>query len=211
MYDLFEKLKSLSAKPTVTGTPEYLVVGLGNPEPKYDTTRHNAGFMAIDHIAAKVGCKVNQLKFKSLCGLCELEGKKVMLLKPTTYMNSSGEAVREASQFYKIPPERVLVLFDDISLPVGKLRIRKNGSAGGHNGLKSIISCLGSDQFPRVKIGVGAKPHPDYDLADWVLSTVSKTEWPDYQDAMEHAAEAALCIVKNGCEKAAAEYNGKRF
>ena len=105
----------------------------------------------------------------------------------------------------------MLVLFDDISLPVGKLRIRKNGSAGGHNGLKSIISCLGSDQFPRVKIGVGAKPHPDYDLADWVLSTVSKTEWPDYQDAMEHAAEAALCIVKNGCEKAAAEYNGKRF
>ena len=120
-------------------------------------------------------------------------------------------AIEAAAHFYKIPPERVLVLFDDISLPVGKLRIRKNGSAGGHNGLKSIISCLGSDQFPRVKIGVGAKPHPDYDLADWVLSTVSKTEWPDYQDAMEHAAEAALCIVKNGCEKAAAEYNGKRF
>ena len=129
----------------------------------------------------------------------------------TRYMNASGIAIEAAAHFYKIPPERVLVLFDDISLPVGKLRIRKNGSAGGHNGLKSIISCLGSDQFPRVKIGVGAKPHPDYDLADWVLSTVSKTEWPDYQDAMEHAAEAALCIVKNGCEKAAAEYNGKRF
>lgn len=121
MYDLFEKLKSLSAKPTVTGTPEYLVVGLGNPEPKYDTTRHNAGFMAIDHIAAKAGCKVNQLKFKSLCGLCELEGKKVMLLKPTTYMNSSGEAVREASQFYKIPPEKIIVIFDDVSLDVGKM------------------------------------------------------------------------------------------
>ena len=132
-------------------------------------------------------------------------------MKPQTYMNASGIAIEAAAHFYKIPPERVLVLFDDISLPVGKLRIRKNGSAGGHNGLKSIISCLGSDQFPRVKIGVGAKPHPDYDLADWVLSTVSKTEWPDYQDAMEHAAEAALCIVKNGCEKAAAEYNGKRF
>ena len=130
MYDLFEKLKSLSAKPTVTGTPEYLVVGLGNPEPKYDTTRHNAGFMAIDHIAAKVGCKVNQLKFKSLCGLCELEGKKVMLLKPTTYMNSSGEAVREASQFYKIPPEKIIVIFDDVSLDVGKMRIRRKGSDG---------------------------------------------------------------------------------
>jgi len=132
-------------------------------------------------------------------------------MKPLTFMNASGIAIEAAAHFYKIPPERVLVLFDDISLPVGKLRIRKNGSAGGHNGLKSIISCLGSDQFPRVKIGVGAKPHPDYDLADWVLSTVSKTEWPDYQEAMSHAGDAALCIVKNGCEKAAAEYNGKMF
>ena len=150
-------------------------------------------------------------RFKALTAQADFDGQRLLLMKPQTYMNASGIAIEAAAHFYKIPPERVLVLFDDISLPVGKLRIRKNGSAGGHNGLKSIISCLGSDQFPRVKIGVGAKPHPDYDLADWVLSTVSKTEWPDYQDAMEHAAEAALCIVKNGCEKAAAEYNGKRF
>ena len=189
----------------------WLIVGLGNPGREYEKTRHNTGFRAMDILAEKLNAKVDRLKFQGLYTQVNYGGKKLFLLKPQTYMNLSGEAVRQAVDFYKIPPERVLVLFDDISLPVGKLRIRKNGSAGGHNGLKSIISCLGSDQFPRVKIGVGAKPHPDYDLADWVLSTVSKTEWPDYQDAMDHAAEAALCIVKNGCEKAAAEYNGRRF
>ena len=167
------------------------------------------GFQAM--LAARLQVKVSKERFKALTAQADFGGQRLFLMKPLTYMNASGIAIEAAAHFYKIPPERVLVLFDDISLPVGKLRIRKNGSAGGHNGLKSIISCLGSDQFPRVKIGVGAKPHPDYDLADWVLSTVSKTEWPDYQDAMEHAAEAALCIVKNGCEKAAAEYNGKRF
>ena len=190
---------------------DWLVVGLGNPGGEYQNTRHNAGFMAVDRIADALGVRITKIKYKALCATANYRGQKLLLLKPETFMNASGLAVEAAAHFYKIPPERVLVLFDDISLPVGKLRIRKNGSAGGHNGLKSIISCLGSDQFPRVKIGVGAKPHPDYDLADWVLSTVSKTEWPDYQDAMEHAAEAALCIVKNGCEKAAAEYNGKRF
>lgn len=130
MYDIFEKLKTLNTKPSVTGTPEFLVVGLGNPEPKYDTTRHNAGFMAIDRIAQKTGCKVDQLKFKSLYGMCEIEGKKVMLMKPSTYMNNSGEAVREASQFYKIGPEHIIVIFDDISLDVGKMRIRRKGSDG---------------------------------------------------------------------------------
>ena len=194
-----------------SGGISWLVVFLGNPGTKYEMTRHNAGFMAGDAMAKAQGAAINRSRFKALTGTCDIGGETVMLMKPQTFMNASGIAIEAAAHFYKIPPERVLVLFDDISLPVGKLRIRKNGSAGGHNGLKSIISCLGSDQFPRVKIGVGAKPHPDYDLADWVLSTVSKTEWPDYQDAMEHAAEAALCIVKNGCEKAAAEYNGKRF
>lgn len=207
MYDLFEKLKSLSAKPTVTGTPEYLVVGLGNPEPKYDTTRHNAGFMAIDHIAAKVGCKVNQLKFKSLCGLCELEGKKVMLLKPTTYMNSSGEAVREASQFYKIPPEKIIVIFDDVSLDVGKMRIRRKGSDGGHNGMKNIIYLSGSDQFPRIKLGVGKKPHPDYNLADWVLSRFTEKEQKDLATALENAAAAAELIAKGDMDRAMNLYN----
>lgn len=207
MYDLFEKLKFLSAKPTVTGTPEYLVVGLGNPEPKYDTTRHNAGFMAIDHIAAKVGCRVNQLKFKSLCGLCELEGKKVMLLKPTTYMNSSGEAVREASQFYKIPPEKIIVIFDDVSLDVGKMRIRRKGSDGGHNGMKNIIYLSGSDQFPRIKLGVGKKPHPDYNLADWVLSRFTEKEQKDLATALENAAAAAELIAKGDMDRAMNLYN----
>ena len=207
IFDLFKKTENEGKSAPVS----YIVAGLGNPGTKYEKTRHNAGFLAIDHIAEKLGVKINSLKFQSLICRTAIDGTGVLLMKPQTFMNASGIAIEAAAHFYKIPPERVLVLFDDISLPVGKLRIRKNGSAGGHNGLKSIISCLGSDQFPRVKIGVGAKPHPDYDLADWVLSTVSKTEWPDYQEAMSHAGDAALCIVKNGCEKAAAEYNGKMF
>ena len=207
MYDLFEKLKSLSAKPTVTGTPEYLVVGLGNPEPKYDTTRHNAGFMAIDHIAAKAGCKVNQLKFKSLCGLCELEGKKVMLLKPTTYMNSSGEAVREASQFYKIPPEKIIVIFDDVSLDVGKMRIRRKGSDGGHNGIKSIIYLTGSDQYPRIKVGVGKKPRPDYDLAAWVLGHFSDEDLKALQPVFDHCYDAVREMLKGNIDRAMNLFN----
>ena len=171
MYDIFEKLKSLNTAPTVTGTPEFLVVGLGNPEPKYDTTRHNAGFMAIDRIAQKTGCKVDQLKFKSLCGMCEIEGKKVMLIKPTTYMNSSGEAVREAAAFYKIPPEKTVIIFDDISLDVGKMRIRRKGSDGGHNGLKNISELLGTEEYARMRFGVGGdfpKGHQvEYVLGEW--------------------------------------------
>ena len=190
---------------------DWMIVGLGNPGQQYASTRHNTGFMTLDLLAQRLQVKVSKERFQALTAQAVYEGQKLLLVKPQTYMNASGLSVEPAAHYYKLPPERILVLFDDISLPVGKLRIRKNGSAGGHNGLKSLISSLGSDQFPRVKIGVGAKPHPDYDLADWVLSTVSKTEWPDYQDAMEHAAEAALCIVKNGCEKAAAEYNGRRF
>ena len=190
---------------------DWMIVGLGNPGQQYASTRHNTGFMTLDLLAQRLQVKVSKERFQALTAQAVYEGQRLLLVKPQTYMNASGLSVEPAAHYYKLPPERILVLFDDISLPVGKLRIRKNGSAGGHNGLKSLISSLGSDQFPRVKIGVGAKPHPDYDLADWVLSTVSKTEWPDYQDAMEHAAEAALCIVKNGCEKAAAEYNGKLF
>ena len=188
---------------------DWLIAGLGNPGSEYEKTRHNTGFMSLDLLAARLQVKVSKERFKALTAQADFDGQRLLLMKPQTYMNASGIAIEAAAHFYKIPPERVLVLFDDISLPVGRLRIRKNGSAGGHNGLKSIISCLGSDQFPRVKIGVGDKPHPDYDLADWVLSTVSKAEWPDYQESMSHAADAAL--VKNGCEKAAAEYNGKMF
>ena len=190
---------------------DWMIVGLGNPGQQYASTRHNTGFMTLDLLAQRLQVKVSKERFQAQTAQAVYDGQKLLLVKPQTYMNASGLSVEPAAHYYKLPPERILVLFDDISLPVGKLRIRKSGSAGGHNGLKSLISSLGSDQFPRVKIGVGAKPHPDYDLADWVLSTVSKREWPDYQSAMEHAADAALCIVKNGCERAAAEYNGKLF
>lgn len=190
---------------------DWLLVGLGNPGQQYETTRHNTGFMTLDLLAARLQVKVSKERFKALTAQAEYAGRRLLLMKPQTFMNASGIAVEAAAHFYKIPPERVLVLFDDISLPVGRLRIRKDGSAGGHNGLKSIIASLGSDQFPRVKIGVGAKPHPDYDLADWVMSTVNKAEQPAFQASLAGAAEAALCIVEHGCDKAAAAYNGKVF
>ena len=152
-----------------TSGVEWLLVGLGNPGDKYDNTRHNVGFAAIDQLAEELRVPVQKLKYRALTQTVELGGAKVLLMKPITYMNLSGEAVGEAARFFKIPADHVLVLSDDVSLPVGKLRIRKGGSAGGHNGLKSIIQHLGTDQFPRVKIGVGEKPHPDYDMADWVL------------------------------------------
>lgn len=185
----------------------WLIVGLGNPGQQYAATRHNTGFLALDILADALGTGVGRSRFHALTGTAEYRGRKLILLKPQTYMNASGIAVEAAAHFYKIPPERVLVLFDDISLPVGRLRVRKNGSAGGHNGLKSIIHSLGSDAFPRVKIGVGAKPHPDYDLADWVLSNVKPEEQADYQSALQHAAQAALCVVENGCDAAASRFN----
>ena len=189
----------------------WLIVGLGNPGPEYARTRHNIGFRCLDIVADKLNCTVDKGKFQGLYGMTTYHGNKVYLLKPLTYMNLSGKSVLQLSAYFQIPPQRIIVLFDDISLEPGRLRVRPSGSAGGHNGIKSIIAMLHSENFPRVKIGIGAKPHPDYDLADWVLSTVSKAEWPDYQESMSHAADAALCIVKNGCEKAAAEYNGKMF
>ena len=188
---------------------DWLIAGLGNPGAEYEKTRHNTGFMTLDLLAARLQVKVSKERFKALTAQADFDGQRLFLMKPLTYMNASGIAIEAAAHFYKIPPERVLVLFDDISLPVGKLRIRKNGSAGGHNGLKSIISCLGSDQFPRVKIGVGAKPHPDYDLADWVLSSFSKAEQPELDRALGNARDAALCVITDGCEKAAASFNGK--
>ena len=188
---------------------DWLIVGLGNPGREYETTRHNTGFMVLDKLAGSLGVSVNKMRFKALTGSCSYHGKKLILLKPETFMNASGIAVEAAAHFYKIPPERVLVIFDDISLPIGKIRVRPSGSAGGHNGLKSIISSLSGDTFPRVKVGVGAKPHPDYDLADWVLSSVGKDEQPAYKEAMDNAAQAALCIVDSGCADAASKFNGK--
>ena len=190
------------------GSVKWIVVGLGNPGTKYDSTRHNVGFRTIDLLAKELGVKVNRSRFKALTGTGTVGGEKVLFLKPQTFMNASGLSVEPAAAFYKVPPERILVIFDDISLPVGKIRIRAEGSAGGHNGLKSLISSLGSQNFPRVKVGVGAKPHPDYDLADWVLSKFSAKEEKELAPAVEHAAAAVEEIIRNGTEKAAGKYNG---
>lgn len=187
----------------------WLVVGLGNPGSKYWNTRHNVGYAALDALAQRLNAKVDRVKFQGLTGQGTVGGTKVILLKPTTYMNLSGQSVAQAARFYKIPPERTLVLFDDISLDPGRLRVRRNGSAGGHNGIKSIISAIGSQDFPRVKIGVGAKPHPDYDLADWVLSTFPLAEREEMDRVYARAAEAAETVVRDGPEAAANRFNGK--
>ena len=187
---------------------DWMIVGLGNPGSQYEKTRHNAGFLALDRLEKQLGMPAERLRHKALCAQAGFAGQKLLLVRPQTFMNASGLAVRQAADFYKIPPERIIVLFDDISLPVGRLRVRPSGSAGGHNGIKSIISALGSDAFPRVKIGVGAKPHPDYDLADWVLSVIPKSEQPAFQSALGHAADAALCLIEHGVEKAEARFNG---
>ena len=187
----------------------WLFVGLGNPGREYEKTRHNCGFRAIDVLAQKLGCSVDKGKFQGLYGQCSYHGAKLLLLKPQTFMNLSGRSILQLSAFFKIPPQRIIVLFDDISLPPGRLRIRANGSAGGHNGIKSIIPELGSQDFPRVKIGVGAKPHPDYDLADWVLSAFSAAEEKELVPALERAADAALCIIDEGTAAASNRFSGK--
>ena len=186
----------------------WLIAGLGNPEPKYEITRHNAGFLAIDRIADNANVSIKKMKFHALIGEAELGGERCLLLKPLTYMNKSGEAIAEAMRYYRIPPERVLILFDDISLDPGKLRIRQKGSAGGHNGIKSIIEMTKSSDFPRIKIGVGKKPHPDYDLADWVLSKFKKDELPLMDEAFTNAADAAVMIVSGSIDRAMNRYNG---
>ena len=188
---------------------EYLIVGLGNPGPKYAATRHNVGFRAVEQLAAGCGARIDRLKFQALTGQASVAGRRVLLMQPQTFMNNSGIAVKQAADFYKVPPERVLVLFDDIDLDVGRLRLRRDGSAGGHNGVKSIIACLGTQEFPRIKIGVGAKPHPDYDLADWVLSRFSAQEQTLLEPAIRRAAEAAAMLLSDGLDKAASKYNGK--
>ncbi|MBR5773566.1 MAG: aminoacyl-tRNA hydrolase [Clostridia bacterium] len=189
------------------GNVEYIVVGLGNPDRKYEGTKHNVGFMLMDVLAEKYGLKINKIKYKSVVCDTVIEGKRVLLMKPQTYMNNSGEAIREAAQFYKIPPQNIIVIFDDISLEPGKLRIRKNGSAGGHNGLKSIIYHLNSDQFPRIKIGVGAKPHPDYDLASWVLSGFSKENAEQVKSALDSAVSALEMMLKGQTDMAMNKFN----
>lgn len=189
------------------GSVEYLVVGLGNPDRKYENTRHNTGWLALDYIAEKLDCKVNKIKYKSLIGTCEINGAKVMLMKPTTYMNNSGQAVVEAMNFYKIPAENVIVIFDDISLDVGKMRIRSKGSDGGQRGMRSIINLSGSQAFPRIKIGIGAKPNPDWDLADWVLSKFTDKEMKDLEKMFENAHKAVELIIDGKMDRAMNLFN----
>jgi len=186
----------------------WLIVGLGNPGREYEKTRHNAGFRCIEKIAESLNVKIDKLKFQGLYCQTNYNGGKVFLLKPQTYMNLSGRSVLQLSAYFNIPPQRIIVLFDDISLEPGRLRIRANGSAGGHNGIKSIIQEVGSQEFPRVKIGVGAKPNPNFDLADWVLSTFSANEEKALEVSLENAAKAALTIIDHGVPEAANRFNG---
>ena len=190
-----------------TGAVSWLIVFLGNPGPRYEMTRHNAGFMAADAMAKEKNLSINKARFKALTATCEIGGESVLLMKPQTFMNLSGEAVSQAVRFYKIPPERVIVVSDEVSLPIGKLRIRTKGSAGGHNGLKDIIAKLGTDAFPRIRIGVGAPPHPDYDMADWVLSTFKNQDAEDMLAAAARAAEAAQCYIAQGADRAMNRFN----
>ena len=203
MFNKFRKNTSTAP----TGAPEFLVVGLGNPGNKYTLTRHNAGFLCLDMLSDKLNFRIDRLKFKSLICDTTVNGHRCIVMKPQTFMNNSGEAVRECASFYKIPAEKVIVIYDDISLDVGKLRIRRKGTDGGHNGIKSIIYHLNSDQFPRIKVGCGKKPHPDYDLADWVLSEFKKDEQKALEPALDNACKALEHLLDNNIEKAMNLYN----
>ena len=185
---------------------DWLVVGLGNPGSKYEHTRHNMGFLTVDLLAEQAGVKLNKVKFKSAYNILRFAGAKCLVMKPQTYMNLSGEAVREAVQFYKLPADRVLVIYDDVSLPVGKIRVRPTGSAGGHNGIKNIIAHLGTQDFPRIKIGTGA-PGEGGDMIDWVICVPSQAERKVLVESFRRAIEAAECIIEHGCQKAMNDFN----
>lgn len=184
----------------------WLLVGLGNPGEKYEYTRHNVGWMVADEVAERCNAPIQRLKFKALTNVLTI-GEKVLIMKPVTYMNLSGEAVRPAADFYRIAPDHVLVVSDDVALPPGRLRIRRGGSAGGHNGLKNIIQHLGTDQFPRIRVGVGGKPNPDYDMADWVLSRPQGEDRTAIEEAIRRAADAAECLIRDGVDQAMSRFN----
>ena len=205
MLSIFDRLKKNTS--AAQGPVEYLIVGLGNPGPKYENTRHNAGFLTIDAHASRYDCKVDRLKFQAMIGDCMIAGKHCLLMKPVTFMNNSGQAVAAAARFYKLPIGNIIVLFDDISLEPGLLRIRRKGSDGGHNGVKSIIYDTGENTFPRIKLGVGKKPRPDYDLAAWVLSQFTEAEQKKLHDCAENACKAVELMVGGEIDKAMNLYN----
>ena len=190
-----------------TGSVEYLIVGLGNPGKEYENTRHNCGFIALDYMAEKLNCKINKIKFKSTIGECDINGHKCLLMKPSTFMNLSGQAVVEAMNFYKIQPQNVIVIFDDISLDVGKMRIRRKGSDGGQRGMQNIIYLSGSQDFPRIKVGIGKKPHPEYDLKKWVLSRFTDADKKLMMPLLSNICDAVSHIVDNNIDKAMNLYN----
>ena len=192
------------------GGAQWLIVFLGNPGPRYAFTRHNAGFLTADAIEKLLNVRIDRLRFRALTATAEIGGEKVLLMKPQTFMNLSGEAVGQAARFYKIPPEHVLVVSDEVSLPVGSLRIRLKGSAGGHNGLKNIIAHLGTDAFPRIRLGVGSAPHPGYDMADWVLSAFQNEDAETIRAAAENAAKACVCFIEKGPDKAMTQFNTRK-
>ena len=206
--DIFEKLKQLSAQRGETGTkPEYIIVGLGNPGIQYESTRHNAGFITIEALEKKLGFSCDRHKFKAKVGNTVIGGKSCLVMKPETFMNLSGDAVSEAMDFYKIPLENVIVIFDDISLDAGHMRIRRKGSAGGHNGIKSIIAQCGGEDFPRIKLGVGKKPNPAYNLAKWVLSKFGDEDMEKLGNAAEKACDALELMVQGKIDEAMNKYN----
>ena len=191
-----------------SGGVDWLLVCLGNPGDQYENTRHNVGFLVADELAERHNVPIQRLKFRALTNTITVGDQKVLLMKPVTYMNLSGEAVHEAAAFYKVPPEHILVVSDEVALVPGRLRVRRSGSAGGHNGLKNIIAHLGTDQFPRIRLGVGQKPHPDYDMADWVLGKFQGEDKKAVEAAVKRAADAAECLIREGVDKAMNQYNG---
>ena len=206
VFDIFKKLEAGRA-PEPMGAVEYIICGLGNPGAQYEDTRHNIGFMTIDTLCEKYSLSCKKLRFKSLTCDAMISGKRCLIMKPTTFMNNSGEAVTEAMAFYKIPPERTIVVFDDISLEPGRLRIRRKGSDGGHNGIKSIIYLSGSDAFPRIKMGVGAKPNPEYSLADWVLGRFKKEDGEKLEQCFANAVSCLELMVGGKTDEAMNKYN----
>lgn len=205
VFDIFKQLENKT--PTPAGAVEYIIVGLGNPGTEYENTRHNIGFMTIDTLCEKYKVSCKKLKFKSLTCDVTISGKRCLIMKPSTFMNKSGEAVTEAMSFYKIPPERTIIVLDDISLEPGKLRIRRKGSDGGHNGIKNIIYLSGADTFPRIKMGVGAKPHPDYNLADWVLGHFKKEDGERLEQCFDNAVTALELMVDGKTDMAMNRFN----